>query len=98
VFVRFRRVPARSCRVRVALTDLSGGARTPLRDAYIYGRGAGSEAREQVNVIAPLDPAVIANRKAEQDTLSLEILELDGKPVTEPAFLELLDHEARPRT
>ena len=44
------------------------------------------------------DPATLANRKPEQDTLSLEVVELDGKPIEEPDFLELVDREVRPRS
>ena len=83
--------------MRPTLSDASGSVRTRLNEAYVYGRGEGSEARGHVNVVVRLEADVLAQRGPAQTRLILEVLELSGEPIDEPVFLELVDHEVRVR-
>jgi hypothetical protein len=93
VDLRFRRVPPRSCVVR-ALLD--GEPPIPLNVSYLYGRGEGSTAKEQAWVHVRIDAAAIAARGGQPKGLTLLVEDLDGNPIEEPGFLELVDHELRP--
>ena len=90
VKLRFRRVPPRSCVVRPSLDG------APLDVAYLYGRGEGSAAKEQAFVNVRIDARAVAAHGARPGTLTLAIEALDGRPIDEPGFLELVDHQLQP--
>lgn len=93
VKLRFRRVPERSCTVQPIL---DGDPPISLDVSYVYGRGEGSPAREQAWINVRIPPAAVAAHGARPATLKLVIEALDGKPIDDPGFLELLDRELRP--
>ena len=93
VKLRFRRVPPLSCVVRPIL---DGDSPIPLDVSYLYGRGEGSPAKEQAWINVRISPAVVAAHGARPATLKLVIESLDGKPIDDPDFLELIDRELHP--
>lgn len=76
--------------------SLDGDPPIPLDVAYLYGRGEGSSAKEQAFVHVRIDGRAVAARGARPGTLRLAIETLDGQPIDEPGFLELVDHEIHP--
>src|ERR1043166_6500468 len=93
VRLRFRRVPPESCVVR---PSVDSDPPIPLEIAYLYGRGQGSSAQEQASVNVRIDARVVAALGGRPGTLQLQIEALDGTPINQPGFLELIDHELRP--
>lgn len=95
--LRFRRVPEHSY---VAHARLSSPPHPPveLGTSYIYGRGAGSNAQEQISIHVGLDAAVAIAAGDRAHVLEIEIEELSGAPVRDASVLEMVDWElvARP--
>jgi len=88
--LRFRRIPERSCIVKLFASGSELGA------LPVYGRGRGSSAREGLTLHLPLDAAAIARHGLRGgEPLELCVEDLRGTPLAEHD-LELLDVSAAP--
>lgn len=74
---------------------LDGEPPVALGTSYLYGRGEGSNAKEQAWVHVRIDAATAAARGAAPARLTVAIEDLDGRPLDDPD-LELVEHELRP--
>jgi len=95
VRLQFRRVPERSCVVRSSITGPANEAPVPVGTAFVYGRGPGSEAQARAFVTVHLDAATLAKCTAGQRILRLRVEEVDGVPIDDPLFLELVDRKVQ---
>ncbi len=93
----FQRIPPRSCILQPAVKDAHGAVLAKLRELTLYGRGEGSNAQERAYVSVPLDASALARLTPNPASIELRVLELDGSPVSEAGFLDLVEHELVPR-
>ncbi len=83
--LRFRRIPERSCIVKIVANGHELGA------LPVYGRGRGSSAREGLTLHLPLDAAALARHGlVGGEAIELRIEDLRGAPLAQHD-LELLD-------
>jgi hypothetical protein len=83
--------------VRASLVSERGGSDVPLGVAYLYGRGQGSQAREQAQVNVEIEGGIARSRGTDGHQLELRVEDLQGNPVDDDAQLEPIDVEVRPR-
>src|SRR6185369_2760589 len=91
--LRFRRIPAYSAVLRATLNAAPGATEESATVAHIYGRGLGSEAREELRLVLHFSAQVVTARGVDHDNVLILVVEdLAGQPVARD-FLELLGTE-----
>lgn len=90
--LRFRRIPEQSLALHAYLSDKgSSQPDWPLASTRIYGRGIGSNAKEQVIAILRFDAQVMNQVSLRGgEVLDLRLESLDGQPIDDSA-LDLLE-------